>query len=117
MTNIKRALDLALSQLTPYSDTARSDAEILLAHVLTKNRAYLYAHADSALTQIELFKFERLVARRSLGMPVAYLTGMREFWSLPLQVNEETLIPRPETELLVELSLSLLTQPQALRVL
>src|SRR5690606_34345427 len=52
--------------------------------------------------------FQKLVARRSLGMPVAYLTGTREFWSLPLKVSEETLIPRPETELIVELSLQLL---------
>lgn len=108
MISIVRALDLAVRQLEPYTDTARLDAEILLAFVLDKTRAYLYGHSERLLETPQLLLFEQLVAKRSLGTPIAYLTGMREFWSLPLQVTEETLIPRPETELLVELTLQMM---------
>ncbi len=117
MINIERALKLAISQLEPYSDTARLDSEILLSFVLARTRAYLYAHSEANLTTPQLLLFEQLVARRSLGTPVAYLTGMREFWSLPLQVNEETLIPRPETELIVELTLQMMPNKPGMSVL
>lgn len=105
MIDIKHALDLAINQLAPYSDSARIDAEVLLALVLAKPRAYLYAHPEALMSSQQWLHFEKFIARRSLGTPVPYLTGMREFWSLPLKVSEETLIPRPETELLVELTL------------
>ncbi|MBJ16050.1 MAG: protein-(glutamine-N5) methyltransferase, release factor-specific [Legionellaceae bacterium] len=108
MTDIKRALSLATNQLQPFSDTARLDAEILLAHALEKPRIYLYAHSEILLTSEQLAYFQTMVAQRSLGKPVAYIIGTREFWSLPLKVCEETLIPRPETELLVEMTLELL---------
>src|SRR5688500_14326284 len=106
MNNIKGSLELATRQLNDYIQAnARTDAEILLAHVLGKTRTYIYTHPEAELTKDQFMLFQRLVARRSLGMPVAYITGTREFWSLPLKVNEETLIPRPETELLVEITL------------
>lgn len=81
------------------------EAEILLGHVLNKTRAYLFAHPEVLLTPQQLATFEHLMAQRAQGMPIAYLTGQREFWSLNLKVNEHTLIPRHETELLVALAL------------
>lgn len=86
----------------------RIDAEFLLAHVLERPRAWLYAHADSLLLPGQLEAFRALQARRLNGEPVAYLTGQRGFWSLDLQVTPDTLIPRPETERLVELALAFL---------
>lgn len=117
MTDLKRALQLATNQLNAYSDTARIDAEVLMAFVLEKPRTYLYSYPEMELPKDVFFQFQRLVAKRSLGVPVAYLTGTREFWSLPLKVNEETLIPRPETELVVELSLNLLVHQWQARIL
>ncbi|KTD63025.1 methyltransferase HemK [Legionella santicrucis] len=84
------------------------EAEILLGHVLDKTRAYLFAHPEVVLTPKQLAAFEHLMAQRAQGMPIAYLTGQREFWSLDLKVNEHTLIPRHETELLVALALELI---------
>lgn len=85
---------------------ARADAELLMAHVLGKPRTWLYAFGDSALTAAQQAAFEGLAARRAAGEPVAYLTGRRGFWTLDLQVTPDTLIPRPETELLVEMALA-----------
>jgi release factor glutamine methyltransferase len=84
----------------------RTDAEYLLAHVLDRSRSWLYAHADDEITPESLAAFRGLQTRRRAGEPVAYLTGRRGFWSLDLQVSPDTLIPRPETELLVELALA-----------
>lgn len=117
MIDVKRALNLAINQLEPYSDTARADAEILLAIVLAKTKTWLYAYPETLLSKTQLLDFQRFVARRSLGTPVAYLTGTREFWSLPLKVNEETLIPRPETELIVELALNIISHQQDAQIL
>lgn len=86
----------------------RIDAEFLLAHVLDRPRAWLYAHAEEELAPEHLAVYRGLLQRRMAGEPVAYLTGRRGFWSLELKVNTDTLIPRPETELLVELALALL---------
>lgn len=108
MTKISEALVRATHRLTPQSPSARLDAEILLQHVLTTSRAFLYAHPEKTLTTTQADLYQQLIEERAQGMPVAYLTGHREFWSLPLTVNQATLIPRPETELLVELALTLL---------
>lgn len=81
------------------------DAEWLLAHVLEKPRGWLYAHADDCMDVGLRQRFETLVQRRAAGEPVAYLTGTRGFWTLDLHVTTDTLIPRAETELLVELAL------------
>ncbi|MDO9372056.1 MAG: peptide chain release factor N(5)-glutamine methyltransferase [Gammaproteobacteria bacterium] len=86
-------------------DTAALDAELLLCHVLDQPRSFLHAHAGQALTAAQCVQFENLVERRARGEPVAYLTGSRGFWSLELRVTQDTLIPRPETELLVEQAL------------
>jgi release factor glutamine methyltransferase len=85
----------------------RLDAELLLAHVLDTSRAGVIARDERVLTPEELGDFERLLARRVAGEPLAYLTGTREFWSLELEVTKDVLVPRPETELLVEWCLSL----------
>jgi release factor glutamine methyltransferase len=90
---------LAQSGLVPL------DAQVLLAHVLSKDRAWLVAHSDEALTSDQEAAFFALAKRRRDGEPVAYLTGVREFWGLPLRVTPAVLIPRPETESLVELAL------------
>lgn len=83
------------------------DAEILLAHILHKPRSYLHAWPEHTLTDEQAKQFAEYVKRRSNREPVAYITGRQEFWSLELSVNSDTLIPRPETELLVETTLKL----------
>jgi release factor glutamine methyltransferase len=94
----------------------RGDADILLAHLLGKPRSWLIAHADDALDASVAARFEALLKRREQGEPVAYLTGHRGFWTLELEVTPATLIPRPETELLVELALARLAQDASPRV-
>lgn len=84
----------------------RAEAEILLGHALGRDRAWLFAHATDAVEAPAAAAFDALVARRVAGEPVAYITGSRGFWTLDLNVTPDTLIPRPETELLVELALA-----------
>ncbi|WP_369926906.1 peptide chain release factor N(5)-glutamine methyltransferase [Xanthomonas sp. NCPPB 2632] len=83
----------------------RLEAELLLAHVVGVNRAWFFAHADDALDSAMAERFAGLVQRRAAGEPVAYITGTRDFWSMTLEVTPATLIPRPDTERLVELAL------------
>ena len=92
------------------------DAAVLLAHALGRSRGWLFAHADDAVTATEAAGFRALVDRRAQGEPVAYLTGTQGFWSLELAVTPATLIPRPETERLVELALERLPAGVAVRV-
>lgn len=100
--NIQDLLNQASLQLNTHSDSARLDAEVLLCHALDKNRAYLLTWPERELTASQLEQFQQLLDGRLAGQPVAHLTGEREFWSLPLKVTPDTLIPRPETELLIE---------------
>ncbi len=93
--------------------SGRLDAEVLLAHVLQQPRSVLFADPERPATAAQASEYEALIERRAAGEPVAYLTGEREFWSLPLQVTPAVLIPRPETELVVERVLALLGQPPA----
>ncbi|MDH5833151.1 peptide chain release factor N(5)-glutamine methyltransferase [Luteimonas kalidii] len=93
-----------------------ADAQALLAHALGRDRSWLFAHADDPLQECDRDRFLSLVARREAGEPVAYLCGRRGFWTLDLAVTPDTLIPRPETELLVELALARLPAVRALRV-
>lgn len=81
------------------------DAEVLLAHVLGQSRAYLYGYSEKELSQQTYSQFRAMLEKRVEGVPVAYLTGMKEFMSLVFQVDNRVLIPRPETELLVELAI------------
>ncbi|MDM3871536.1 peptide chain release factor N(5)-glutamine methyltransferase [Porticoccus sp. W117] len=94
-------------QLAAVSDTPRLDVEVLLCHLLGKDRAFLYTWPDHQLNDARLADFYAAFERRKNGEPVAYIIGQREFWSLPLEVEPSTLIPRPETELLVEVALDL----------
>lgn len=98
--SIAEQLRWARTQLA--NESAQLDAEVLLAHVLDKNRSYLYAWPEKELATDELEKFRLLVAERQQGRPVAYLLGTQEFWSLSFHVTPATLIPRPETEQLVD---------------
>src|SRR5262245_32114366 len=88
-------------------DSARLDAELLLAHALATTRMALYTAFDKPLLPAELDRYRELVRRRLVGEPVAYLIGEREFWSLPLFVDERVLVPRRDTETLVEWALEL----------
>jgi release factor glutamine methyltransferase len=94
-------------------EEARRESELLLGHALQRERAWLFAHAGDALDPVALARFERLVARRREGVPVAQLLGEWGFWTLRLRVTPDTLIPRPETELLVEAALARLPRPDA----
>ena len=93
-----------------------ADAALLLAQALGKSRSWLFAHADDALGEAEAARFDVLLARRAAGEPVAYLTGWRGFWTLELAVTPATLVPRPETELLVDLALARLPVDAPVRV-
>lgn len=87
------------------SDEPRRDFEVLVAHVLGVSRAYLYAHGDEPLDSDHAQRIAHALEQYRSGTPVAYITGRREFWTLTLGVSPAVLIPRPETELLVELAL------------
>lgn len=95
----------------------RIDAEVLLCHVLDKPRSWLIAHADDTLLPDYASAYALLLEQREAGEPVAYITGRRGFWSLDLEVTPATLIPRPETELLVELALERLPNDRPCHVL
>lgn len=104
---IKRWLALATARLTA-SDSPKREAEILLGQVIGKPRSWIMAYDDQNLSEVQLAAADLLVQRRSVGEPIAYLSGQREFWSLNLNVSPATLIPRPDTEVLVEQALHLL---------
>jgi release factor glutamine methyltransferase len=107
-TNMQQAFVDALKeaqQLLQNVENAQLEAEILLAHVLQKSRSYLLTWPEKILTETDQERFFALIKKRQQGEPIAYLTGHREFWSLDLLVTPAVLIPRPETELLVELTL------------
>lgn len=117
MPNLAAALRDAERRLAHASPSARLDAEVLLAHVLDKPRTYAIAWPARTLPGEALAYFNTLVERRAAGQPVAYLTGEREFWSLALKVDDAALIPRPETELLVERATTVIERSAASRVL
>ena len=100
MTPTTVSAALAMSGLVPF------EAKLLLAHVMDRDRAWLAAHGDAPLTREQALAYDALARRRRNGEPVAYLTGRREFFGLELEVTSDVLIPRPETELLVELALA-----------
>ncbi len=105
-TTIDAALAAAVARLAGATDTPRLDAELLLADALDCNRAALLTHGDRLLGEDARHRFGDLIARRLRGVPVAHLLGRREFWSLSLRVTPDVLIPRPESELLIELALA-----------
>jgi len=116
LPDIQQALAKAcelLQQANQVSDTVRLDAELLLADVMGKDRTWLYTWSDKLLTLEQWQRYQALLAERAIGQPVAYLIGYREFWGLNLKVSPDTLIPRPDTEALVDQVLSLLPQSEA----
>jgi len=103
---ISEMLRTATRELQATSSTPRLDAEVLIMHACGFDRSGLFTRDHIALTGEQQQRLEALLARRKQGEPIAYLTGMREFWSLEFNVSPATLIPRPETELLVEKALA-----------
>lgn len=95
----------ATTRLGEISSSARLDAELLLCRSIDMPRSYLFAHPEDTLDAGALERLNQLLHRRISGEPMAYITGTREFWSLELVVSPATLVPRPETELLVDLAL------------
>ncbi len=98
-------LQQAIARLAE-SDSPRRDAEILLGHVTSRARTWILAFGETTLSADEAARLEALLVRRQRGEPIAHLVGQREFWSLPLFVSPATLIPRPDTECLVEQALA-----------
>lgn len=107
VVTVGELIQYGIQQLTDPT-TARLDCEILLCNILKQPHYFLYAHSDVVVEQRDIVDFNSLISKRANGFPVAYLIGEKEFWSLRLQVNQHTLIPRPETELLVEQALALI---------
>lgn len=117
MTTIRAAVDQAVQQLTRARlardlpiENPRLDAQLLLCAVLNKERSYLYMYPEQELTAEQEAHWQALLARREQGEPVAYLIGTKEFYSLDFVVDRRVLIPRPETEILVEAALTLCRQ-------
>ena len=108
-TEINKRIDAvladAVARLAEVSESARLDAEILLARTIDMPRSYLFAHPEDELDERSFEQFAGLLQRRADGEPMAYIMGTKEFWSHELIVNAATLVPRPETELLVDLAL------------
>src|SRR5579883_1959963 len=117
MTTIRAELDLAVQRLTQVRqkndlpvENPRLDAQLLLSHVLGKERSYLYMYPEQELDPAQEARWRALLARRERGEPIAYLLGHKEFYGLEFCVDRRVLIPRPETELLVEAALSICRQ-------
>lgn len=95
----------AVERLADVSESPRLDAEILLSRTIDMPRSYLFAHPEDELDDLTRTRFEALLARREAGAPMAYIMGVKEFWSREFVVSPATLVPRPETELIVNLAL------------
>ena len=109
--SIKQCLDVASQKLSSAdsesdAEAAKLEAEVLLAFILNKPRSYLYTWPERTLDVPLLENFDDAIQRRYSGEPVAYITGVREFWGLSLKVSPDVLIPRPETERLIEIALN-----------
>lgn len=100
--SIKHQVKLGTELLKKTSDSAKLDAQVLLGFVLNKAINYLYTWPEKSLTLEQHKRYHLLVKERLSGKPIAYITGVKEFWSLPFYCNNATLIPRPETEILIE---------------
>lgn len=116
--SVAQCLQLA-PQLAAVSDSPRLDVELLLCALLQKNRTWLFTWPDKTLTSEQQKIFDQYFARRLNGEPIAHILGQREFWSLPLFCDNSTLIPRPDTELLVETCMAIFAEdePQQARAI
>jgi release factor glutamine methyltransferase len=117
MHSIKSALIEATRTLESSSDSAALDAEILLCLTIDKDRSYLRAWPDRQLQPEQTARFWTLLKERQKGTPIAYITGNREFWSRDFHVTSDVLIPRPDTELLIELSLKLIPPDKPVKII
>lgn len=106
-TSIEQALKWASVQLERISESPALDAEVMLLHLLNQSRTYLYTWPERPIGEEKWLAYMAMVNRRAQGHPVAHIVGEREFWSLSFLVNDTTLIPRPDTEMLVETALNL----------
>jgi release factor glutamine methyltransferase len=113
--SVRSLLLEARKRLGPGPATAL-EAEVLLGSLLEVDRGWLFANGERPVSPAEVLGYRKLVERRASGEPIAYLTGVREFWSLPLQITPDVLIPRPETELLVEVALDFVPADAAWRI-
>lgn len=104
---IRQAIQFGMEQLSESSDSPKQDIEVLLCDVLQCSRTKLFVADETLLTATENNTFSHFIAQRKTGRPVSYIIGHQDFWTLSLEVNESTLIPRPETELLIEKVLEL----------
>ena len=116
VTSIEDLLQQACTKLTASMESSRLEAEILLAHLLGRSRTWLRTWPEHVPDAEQQQAFEALLQRRAAGEPIAYLTGERDFWDMRLRVTPDTLIPRPETELLVELALQRIPRNAAWRI-
>ncbi len=107
----------ATQRLSQISESPRLDAEILLCRTIDMPRSYLFAHPEDELDELTRERFEDVLKKREAGLPMAYITGTREFWSREFAVSPATLVPRPETELLVNLALCEMPRDAEWRVL
>lgn len=114
--NIANALKQGRKKLSN-SDSAKLDTEVLLCSALQCERSKLYSHPEQKLSNNETDSFNKLISLRQQGHPVAHLTQKKEFWSLELKVSPDTLIPRPETEILVETTLDLIPKGSSYSIL
>ena len=118
MNNILSELQKqAIAELTGYSDSARLDADLILCHVLSIPRTTIITQDKMVLDTEQVKQIQALIEKRKQNYPIAYITGSRHFWDVELKVTEATLIPRPETELLVEMALSLFPEQKKIHVL
>jgi release factor glutamine methyltransferase len=115
--SIKSLLLEAIKRLDEISDSPRLDAEILLAHCLDKNRSHLHTWPEREISASEYSCFKSALEQRCLDYPVAYILGYKSFWTFELIVTPDVLIPRPETELLVEVALEKIESIQAPKIL
>jgi len=115
--SIADAIAKGSEALDSVSDSPRLDAELLLMRAIDVPRSYLIAHPEDRLDMAAWQRYSRAIDERREGKPLAYITGEKEFWSLPLMVSPATLVPRPDTELLVEQALGFVSRREATRVL
>jgi len=108
MPTIQSLLASSASTLQETSDSADLDVEVLLCHVLEKSRSYLRTWPEKQIDKAQLNQFKQLLKQRQQGQPIAYIVGKREFWSRDFHVDSNVLIPRPDTETLIELCLQLI---------
>lgn len=117
MTTIQTALNTAFTHLKSITDVPRLEAELLLSKIIKKPRTYLYTWPDKQLTSEEISQYRELFIKRASGVPIAYLIGYKEFWGQEFIVTRDTLIPRPETELLVQTILHEMQKVPRLRLI